>query len=228
MRVRIKICGVTRPGDARFAASLGVDAIGLNFYPPSPRFLATTEAARAVRASVPAFVASVAVFVNPEEEEVWRVIREIGVDMLQFHGTEPASFCEQFALPYLKAVGMREEGVDLAAAAAEHPEASALLLDVHDTQRWGGTGRSFDWSAARADEEEGGGTQDAPALPPIVLAGGLTPDNVAEAVRTARPFAVDVCGGVESAAGGGAKDAARLAAFVEEVERVGVDAHSPA
>lgn len=208
MRVRIKICGLTRPEDARCAAGLGVDAIGLNFYPPSPRFL-SVPTAREVRASVPAFVTSVAVFVNPGEQEVQRVIGEVGVDMLQFHGTEAASFCESFGLPYLKAVGMRD-GVDLAAAAREHPAAAGLLLDSHDTERWGGTGRTFDWSTVHA----GLGRS-------IVLAGGLDPENVEDAIRRVRPFAVDVCGGVESA--GGIKDEARLAAFVERVEGVEAD-----
>ena len=207
MRVRIKICGLTRPEDARCASGLGVDAIGLNFYPPSPRFL-SVPAARAVRASIPAFVTSVAVFVNPGADEVRRVIGEVGVDMLQFHGTEPSGFCEGFGLPYLKAVGMRE-GVDLTAAAREHPAAAGLLLDVHDTERWGGTGRTFDWSAAHGRIDR-----------PFVLAGGLRPENVEEAIRRVRPFAVDVCGGVESA--GGIKDEAMLAAFVESVERVGI------
>ena len=208
MRVRIKICGLTRPEDARCASSLGADALGLNFYPPSPRFL-SPPAARAVRACIPAFVTSVAVFVNPDEDEVRRVIAEVGVDMLQFHGTEPASFCERFGIPYLKAVGMRE-GVDLAQAAREHPAAAGLLLDVHDTERWGGTGRTFDWSAVPGSVDR-----------PVVLAGGLDPQNVAEAIRRVRPFAVDVCGGVETA--GGVKDRARLAAFVERVEGVGAD-----
>lgn len=205
MRVRIKICGLTRPEDARRAAAAGADALGLNFYPPSPRFL-TVPAARAVRAAAPPFVASVAVFVNPDADEVRRVIGEVGVDVLQFHGTEPAGFCEGFGLPYLKAVGMRE-GVDVAAAAREHPGAAALLLDVHDTERWGGTGRTFDWSAARGRIDR-----------PLVLAGGLDAENVAEAIRRVRPFAVDVCGGVEAA--GGIKDEALLAAFVEAVGRV--------
>lgn len=205
MRVRIKICGLTRPEDARRAAAAGADALGLNFYPPSPRFL-TVPAARAVRACAPPFVASVAVFVNPDADEVRRVIGEVGVDVLQFHGTEPAGFCEGFGLPYLKTVGMRE-GVDVAAAAREHPGAAALLLDVHDTERWGGTGRTFDWSAARGRIDR-----------PLVLAGGLDAENVAEAIRRVRPFAVDVCGGVEAA--GGIKDEALLAAFVEAVRRV--------
>ncbi len=212
MRVRIKICGLTRPEDARCASGLGVDALGLNFFPPSPRFL-SVPAARAVRGSVPAFVTTVAVFVNPGAEEVRRVMGEVGVDMLQFHGTEPARFCEDFGLPYLKAIGMRE-GVDLAAAVREYPSAAAWLLDVHDTERWGGTGRTFDWSAARP---ESGGTFDRP----IVLAGGLAPENVEDAIRRVRPFAVDVSGGVESA--GGIKDEARLAAFVERVESVRTD-----
>ena len=212
MRVRIKICGLTRPEDARCASGLGVDAIGLNFFPPSPRFL-SVPAARAVRGSVPAFVTTVAVFVNPGAEEVRRVMGEVGVDMLQFHGTEPARFCEGFALPYLKAIGMRE-GVDLAAQVREYPSAAAWLLDVHDTERWGGTGRTFDWSAVRPGS---GGTFDRP----IVLAGGLAPENVEDAIRRVRPFAVDVSGGVESA--GGIKDEARLAAFVERVESVRTD-----
>ena len=190
------------------ASVLGVDAIGLNFYPPSPRSL-SLPAARAVRARIPAFVTSVAVFVNPGEDEVRCVIAEVGVDMLQFHGTEPASFCERFGLPYLKAVGMRE-GVDLAQAAREHPAAVGLLLDVHDTERWGGTGRTFDWSAVPGGVER-----------PVVLAGGLDPENVADAIRRVRPFAVDVCGGVEAA--GGVKDPARLAEFVKRVEGVGSD-----
>lgn len=207
MRVRIKICGLTRPEDARCASGLGVDAVGLNFYPPSPRSL-DVPAARAVRASIPAFVTSVAVFVNPGADEVRRVIGEVGVDMLQFHGTETARFCEGFGLPYLKAIAMRE-GVDLAAAVREHPSAAAWLLDVHDPGRWGGTGRTFDWSAVGEGFER-----------PIVLAGGLAPENVEDAIRRVRPFAVDVCGGVESA--GGVKDEARLAAFVKRVEGAGI------
>ena len=206
MRVRIKICGLTRPEEVRCVSGLGVDAVGLNFYPPSPRFL-SVPAARAVRARVPAFVTLVAVFVNPGAEEVRRVIGEVGVDMLQFHGTETARFCEDFGLPYLKAIAMRE-GVDLAAAVREYPSAAAWLLDVHDTEKWGGTGRTFDWSAVRGSFER-----------PIVLAGGLTPENVEDAIRLVRPFAVDVCGGVESA--GGVKDEAKLAAFVRRVEGVG-------
>ena len=206
MRVRIKICGLTRPEDAVCASGLGVDAIGLNFFPPSPRFL-SLPAARAVRASIPAFVTSVAVFVNPDADVVRGVIGNVGVDMLQFHGTEPASFCESFGLPYLKAVGMHE-GVDLAQAAREHHEAAGLLLDVHDTKRWGGTGRTFDWSSVRGSVDR-----------PIVLAGGLDPENVEEAIRRVRPFAVDVCGGVEAA--GGVKDPERLTAFVKRVEGVG-------
>ena len=212
MRVRIKICGLTRPEDARCASGLGVDAIGLNFYPPSPRFL-SVSAARAVRASISPFVSTVAVFVNPGADEVRRVMGEVGVDMLQFHGTEPARFCEGFGLPYLKAIGMCE-GVDLAGAVREYPSAAAWLLDVHDTKRWGGTGRTFDWSAVRL---ESGGSFDRP----IVLAGGLAPENVEDAIRRVRPFAVDVCGGVESA--GGIKDESMLAAFVERVEGVGTD-----
>ena len=208
MRVRIKICGLTRPEDARCASGLGVDAIGLNFYPPSPRFLGVS-AARAVRASIPPFVTTVAVFVNPGADEVRRVMGEVGVDMLQFHGTEPARFCEEFGIPYLKAIGMRE-GVDLTGAVREYPSAAAWLLDVHDTQKWGGTGRTFDWSAVKGSFDR-----------PIVLAGGLAPQNVEDAIRRVRPFAVDVCGGVESA--GGIKDESMLAAFVERVEGVGTD-----
>lgn len=212
MRVRIKICGLTRPEDARSASELGVDAIGLNFYPPSPRSL-SVSGARAVRASIPPFVSTVAVFVNPGADEVRRVMGEVGVDMLQFHGTEPARFCEEFGLPYLKAIGMRE-GVDLAGAVREYPSAAAWLLDVHDTGKWGGTGRTFDWSVVRSESGESFDR-------PIVLAGGLAPDNVQDAIRRVRPFAVDVCGGVESA--GGIKDESMLAAFVERVEGVRTD-----
>ena len=162
-----------------------------------------------MRASISPFVTTVAVFVNPGADEVRRVMGEVGVDMLQFHGTEPARFCEEFGIPYLKAIGMRE-GVDLAAAVREYPSAAAWLLDVHDTEKWGGTGRTFDWSAVKGSFDR-----------PIVLAGGLAPQNVEDAIRRVRPFAVDVCGGVESA--GGIKDESMLAAFVERVEGVGTD-----
>jgi len=201
MRTRVKICGITRVPDAQAAARAGADAIGLVFYPPSPRFLGLAQA-RALRRALPPFVSAVALFVNPSVEEVQRVLETVRPDALQFHGEESPEFCERFGVPYLKACRVRQ-GVDLLEYLRPYSGASGWLADAY-VEAYGGTGTSFDWSVVPPQR----------ALP-LVLSGGLTCDNVGDAIRIVRPWGVDVSSGVESAKG--IKDAGRIAAFIEEV-----------
>ena len=204
MRTRVKICGITRVGDARAAAALGADAIGLIFYRPSPRYV-TPEQAREIVEATPAFVTTVAVFVNPTREEVETVIRETGVAMLQFHGDESPEFSSGFSRPYVKAARIRPE-LDLLKYLSPHSAARAWMLDTFHGDLWGGTGGAFDWGLVPKD-----------AVKPIILSGGLTADNVANAVKRVRPYAVDVSTGVEGSKG--IKDAAKIAAFIGAVKR---------
>jgi phosphoribosylanthranilate isomerase len=202
MRTRVKICGITNRQDARDAADLGADAIGLVFYPASPRAV-TVAQAREVVAGLPPFVSVVGLFVNAERAQIADALAGCRIDLLQFHGQECPDYCAGHGRPYLKAVRMRE-GVDLAAERARYATASALLLDTYQPGVPGGTGAAFDWArvpAALAGE--------------VILAGGLTPDNVAAAVRQVRPYAVDVSGGVERAKG--RKDRDKMAAFMRGV-----------
>ena len=201
-RTRVKICGVTRPEHARAAAEAGADAVGLVFYGPSPRHV-TLARAREVCAALPPLVSVVGLFVNPEPHDIETVVDGLPVDLLQFHGEEPPELCAGAGKPYVKAVRVRS-GEDIVEAAARYPDARALLLDAHHDVLWGGTGARFDWDVVPDDVGR-----------PIVLAGGLTPDNVAEAIRRVRPFAVDVSGGVESAPG--EKDARSIERFMKEV-----------
>ena len=200
-RVRVKICGITTPEDALLATQTGADAIGLNFHPPSPRAVSFETAAR-IRSALPPFIALVGVFVDPPEQTVRRALGAARLDYLQFSGAEPAPFCQRFDAPYIKAAGMRG-GFDFDAWQRAYPDARALLLDNYDPERAGGTGVPFDWSRwPRSDR-------------PLILAGGLTPENVAAAVVATHPFAVDVASGVEGDTKG-RKDAVRLHRFVEE------------
>ena len=204
MRTRAKICGITRAEDAQAAATHGADAIGLIFYRPSPRCVTPQQARRIVEAA-PAFVTTVAVFVNPTQEEVETVIRESGVSLLQFHGDEAPEFCSGFSLPYIKAARIKP-GLDLIKYLSPHAGAKAWMLDAYHEDLWGGTGGVFDWSLVpRA------------AARPIILSGGLTADNVANALRRVRPYAVDVSTGVEASKG--IKDAAKIAAFIGALKR---------
>lgn len=203
MRTRVKICGITRVEDALAAAAQGADAIGLVFYRPSPRCV-SLEQARAIVAEAPPFVATVAVFVNPSSEEVERVIAECGVALLQFHGDESPEFCASFARPYVKAARIRP-GLNLIKYLAPYLTARAWMLDAFHDDLWGGTGGAFDWSVVPARMAR-----------PIILSGGLTATNVAEAVRRVGPYAVDVSTGVEASEG--VKDAARIAAFIGAVK----------
>ena len=207
-RTRVKICGITRPEHARAAAGAGADAIGLVFYEPSPRFVTRAQAA-AVCAALPPLVSVVGLFVNPAPGEVEATVAGLPVDLLQFHGEEPPELCAGAGKPYVKAVRVRTRD-DVVAAAARHPEARALLLDAHHDALWGGTGTRFDWNVVPGD-----------AGHPVVLAGGLTPENVAGAIRLVRPFAVDVSGGVESAPG--EKDPERMERFMKEVASAEAD-----
>ena len=203
-RPRIKICGIRTVADACYAASLGVDAIGLVFYPPSPRHVELEQACRIVQA-LPPLVSVVALFVNPNAAEVARVITTLAVDLLQFHGDEDEAFCHSFARPYIKALPVRT-GADVQAQLSAYGSARALLLDTYHPQLRGGTGDRFDWAQfPRAAQR------------PLILAGGLNPDNVGAAVAQLQPYAVDVSGGVESARG--IKNQALMRAFVAGVGR---------
>jgi len=201
MRTRVKICGITRPQDAAAAAEAGADAIGMVFYPPSPRFLGV-ERARDIGAALPPFVQTVALFVNADAAQVAQVIGRVHPAMLQFHGEETPAFCAQFGVPYVKACRVAP-GVDLLEYLRPFSDARGWLLDAH-VEQYGGVGASFDWSLVPARLGR-----------PLVLSGGLTRENVAAAVRRVQPWAVDVSSGVESAKG--IKDAARIAAFIAEV-----------
>jgi phosphoribosylanthranilate isomerase len=204
MRTRVKICGITRPDDALEAVRQGADAIGLVFYAKSPRVV-TVEQAREITRNLPPFVTVVGLFVNAAREEIAATLAGTRIDLLQFHGDESPGECTGHGRPYIKVLRMRE-GLDPLVERDRYPEAAALLLDTYREGVPGGTGSVFDWD--RIPEE---------LAPSIVLAGGLTPENVEQAVRRVRPYAVDVSGGVEREKG--IKDGGKIAAFIRGVER---------
>lgn len=187
-RVRVKFCGITRPEDARIAVSLGVDAVGLVFYPPSPRSLSISRAIDVV-AELPAFVSRVGLFVNPEPEWVDEVQSRLSLSCLQFHGEETPEECARYKLPYIKAVRMKPD-IDLRKTCVTYTSSSGILLDSYKKGTKGGTGEVFDWS--RIPHE---------LSAQLILAGGLTTANVAQAVSVVRPYAVDVSGGIEASKG---------------------------
>ncbi|MFH1870333.1 MAG: phosphoribosylanthranilate isomerase [Pseudomonadota bacterium] len=203
-RTRIKICGITREDDLATAVAAGADALGFVFYAPSPRYVTPQRAAQLV-AQVPAFVTRVGLFVNESAETVGATLAQVPLDLLQFHGDEDASFCAAFGRPWIKAARVKP-GFDLleyASAFAGAPGISGLLLDAH-VEGYGGGGKHFDWSLIPQ------------SLPlPVILSGGLHPDNIVEAVRAVRPWAVDVSSGVESARG--IKDAQKITEFIAGV-----------
>ncbi|MBI2993347.1 MAG: phosphoribosylanthranilate isomerase [Gammaproteobacteria bacterium] len=205
-RTRIKICGITRPEDALSAALGGADAIGMVFYSASPRAVDADQASRIMR-SLPPFVTTVGVFVDPDPDEVRSILRRVDLDLLQFHGAEAPEFCAGFDRCYIKAVRVRP-GVDIPAIEKEHAGAVALLLDTYTEDSVGGTGREFDWGLIPSGLRK-----------PVILAGGLTAENVGAAIRRASPFAVDVSGGVEAEKG--RKDPGRISAFVAAVAEAG-------
>jgi phosphoribosylanthranilate isomerase len=206
VRTRIKICGITRAQDARSAAQAGADAIGLVFYPPSPRYL-SVERAVEIRDALGPFIQTVALFVNPDAAQVAQVIGRVRPALLQFHGEETPEFCAQFGTPFVKACRVRR-GVDALEYLRPFSRAAAWLFDSH-VPEYGGVGETFDWSLLPETQER-----------PVILSGGLSRENVAVAVRRVRPWGVDVSSGVESAKG--MKDAAKIAAFIAEVRNADV------
>ena len=204
-RTRIKICGITRIDDALCAASAGADAIGLIFYPPSPRVV-TIEQAASISAVLPPFVSTVALFVNASVHEVGDVIQHLRPSTLQFHGDEDAAFCTQFGVPFIKAIRVGElmRPHDLLEYANEFKTARAVLLDTLAQGLYGGSGESFDWKLIPTQMRRR-----------VLLSGGLHPENVSGAIQLIRPWAVDVSSGVEASKG--VKDHARIHKFIEEV-----------
>ncbi|MBD3671460.1 MAG: phosphoribosylanthranilate isomerase [Gammaproteobacteria bacterium] len=204
MRTRIKICGITSPEDGVAAALAGVDAIGLVFYDKSPRAV-SLEQAQLICGALPPFIQTVGLFVDADADAIRQTLQQVPIDMIQFHGDECSVDCGIFGRPYIKAITMHE-GVKVEGFAATYRDAAGFLLDAHADQARGGTGQSFDWSQFPQDVDK-----------PLILAGGLTPENVFEAVRQTRPYAVDVSSGVEIDKG--IKDAQKIIRFVEEVRR---------
>lgn len=201
-RTRVKICGLTSVEDALVAVNYGVDAIGLVFYEPSPRYVEIDQAC-SIAKSMPAFVTKTALFVNPDKNYVEQVLAEVDIDLLQFHGDEDAEFCQQFSKPYIKAVRMQET-TDLEFLANEFKASSGLLLDAYVPGVPGGTGEKFSWEWIPESLNL-----------PVILAGGLTADNVKQAIHTAKPWAVDVSGGVEASKG--IKSEQKIKQFMQEV-----------
>ena len=202
MRTRVKICGITRIEDAVAAAQAGADAIGLVFDPKSLRHVGPDQA-QAIARALPPFVTVVGLFVNAAPDTIETVLSRVPLDLLQFHGDETPQQCRRYHRPYVKAIHMRAN-VDLRESARRYGDAEGLLLDTAVANVAGGSGRTFDWNLIPSDLGK-----------PLILAGGLTPENVAVAIRKVHPFAVDVSSGVEVTKG--VKDAGKIAAFIEAV-----------
>ncbi|SIT39586.1 N-(5'-phosphoribosyl)anthranilate isomerase [Paraburkholderia ribeironis] len=209
-RTRIKLCGLSKPEDVAHAIELGADAIGLVFYPPSPRSVSVAQAVELVH-DLPPFVSAVGLFVNATQDWVREVVSSVGLTLLQFHGDETAEQCESLAgvagLPWLRAlrVAADTEPADLVESALNYSAASGLLFDTH-VEGYGGGGKAFDWSLIPAELARR-----------AVLSGGLNAQNVSDAIHRVRPYAVDVSSGIEVAGAKGVKDHARMAAFVRAV-----------
>jgi phosphoribosylanthranilate isomerase len=210
MRTRVKICGITRVEDGVAAAREGADAIGLVFWSGTPRHVSHKQA-REIAASLPAFVTVVGLFVDPQPDAVRAALTDVPLDLLQFHGNESPELCASFGRPYIKAVHVKD-GVDLLHYASRYGDALGLLFDAFEPGGLpGGTGTTFDWKALPA------------SLPrPVILSGGLTPQNIGAAIRQVRPWGVDVSSGVEAVGEDGkprrgVKDAAKIAAFIRGV-----------
>jgi phosphoribosylanthranilate isomerase len=204
MSTRVKICGITNLADAQAAIEAGADALGFNFYEKSPRFVSISLAAE-ISKQLPPFVMRVGVFVNAPEDFVLRAIGECGLTMLQFHGDEPPEFCTQFGLMSMKAFRVRGNEWK---NEISHYKTEAFLLDAYSIDSYGGTGEKFNWDLAIEAQRFG---------KPIFLAGGLTPENVGEAVKKVRPFGVDVSSGVEISPG--QKDHAKVKAFIQAAKK---------
>ena len=205
MRTRIKMCGMTRTEDISTAVSLGVDAIGMVFYPPSPRAVSVAQAEMLAQAC-PVLVDKVALFVNPDPGLVREVVTATQATLLQFHGDETPEFCQQFNQPYIKALRVANKD-DLAVALDVHQNAPAILLDAYVEGTPGGTGQKFDWSMIPAGVQER-----------LFLAGGLNPSNVRDAIEQVMPYVVDVSGGIEASKG--IKSAQLMKEFVAAVREI--------
>lgn len=201
-RVRIKICGMTCEEDIAYAATLGINAIGLVFWPKSPRFVALNQAKKLL-AKLPPFMDAVAVLVNPSRSLVEEIINELPLSYLQFHGEESAEFCSQFKKPYIKAL-QADSAATIYQGSVDYQQASALLLDTPSRESYGGGGKTFDWTIIPSDLEK-----------TYILAGGLHALNVNAALTQCRPYALDVCSGVEASLGH--KDHEKMRLFVEAV-----------
>jgi len=211
VRTRIKICGITRPEDAGFVVDAGADGIGLMFYKRSSRFVSIQQAT-GIAEKIPPLVDLVGVFVDPPEEEVHAVLDRVPLSILQFHGNESAAFCEGFGKPYIKAMRMSDR-IDPEMESLTHPKAGAFLLDTFNPNAHGGTGETFEWSRARAN-----------LASPIILAGGLTAENVGTALSVSNAWGVDTSSGVEKKPG--VKDIQKIMAFcraVREWDRISHD-----
>lgn len=210
-RTRVKICGITRPQDALAAADAGADAIGLVFYAASPRAI-TVDTARRIVAVLPPFVSATGLFVNAQAEDIKEVLSKVPLDLLQFHGDESPGFCASFGLPWIKAIRVRPDAYTEAVLESmqEFTAARGILLDAWHEHLFGGSGKTIDWSLLAQDRLA--------SKTPLILAGGLAPGNVGEAIRMVRPWAVDVSTGVEEAPG--LKSRQLINAFMQEVQRV--------
>jgi len=202
--VRCKICGITRIEDALAAVQAGADALGLVFYAKSPRAV-SLEQAKAIRAALPPFICVTGLFVNASREQIAQTLKAVPLDLLQFHGDESPEDCAGFGRPWIKALRVGAAN-DIKSQAARYPGACGILLDSQVIGQYGGTGAVFDWSLIPTDFNR-----------PLILAGGLNPQNVAQAIAKVRPFAVDVSGGVEAAKG--IKDAEKMRSFIGEVRK---------
>jgi len=204
MRVRTKICGITRVEDALAAVNAGADAIGLVFYAPSPRHV-SIEMAKRICIAMPPFVTIVALFVDEQRKQIETILQEVPVNLLQFHGEESEQDCLGFSIPYIKAIKVRG-AKDVQCAEAEFKSAQAILVDTYKKGVAGGTGELFDWSLLPEVHAK-----------PLILAGGLKPENIQKAIRTVQPYAVDVSGGVELKKS--IKDHEKISQFIKEVSR---------
>ena len=205
MHTRIKICGIKRLNDAQKAVECGADAIGLIFVEKSPRYVSLTEA-RVIAESMPPFVTVVGLFMNASAETVREALKVVPLNLLQFHGEESPEFCDQFEVPYIKVLRMRDNA-NVVAFAQDYPNAAGILLDSYHKDAGGGTGQSFDWDLI---------PDDVPL--PLILAGGLNSENVASAIEAVKPYAVDVSSGVESEPA--IKDHEKIEQFIKEVLRI--------
>ena len=203
MRIRVKICGIARVEDAQDAVRCGADAIGLVFYPDSPRFV-SVEQARSIADAVSPFVTVVGLFVNPDPVQVRGVMDRLPLGLLQFHGQEANTDCKAYGLPFIKSIAMHE-GTDSRAVMEGYPDAAGFLLDAWQPQTHGGSGVSFDWRQV---------PENPPA--PLILAGGLTPGNINAAIKSVNPYAVDVSSGVEQSPG--KKDDRLVKEFFQQIQ----------